>query len=103
MKKYNMDSSEEDIVRALQEGGYLAGLNPTTEQPIFQKYLISLLNRKSSSEMAGTLSSLQNQLKIFEKSSSKATNIISRWTIVMAGATVLLAIATFVDVFGRIG
>jgi hypothetical protein len=127
LSKYDHNSSIEDIIKGLQEGSYIYGLS-TPDKPIFEKYLISLLDKKSTEDLklainalhrqipitigelrstitrntdtlSKTLDTLNTEIKHFSKSNDKASKSLIFWTIVMASATAILALATLIQIF----
>lgn len=96
LKKYGENSSTEDIIKGLQEGSYINGLNSTTQEPIFQNYLISLLNSKINKELAVSLNNFKDVVKEFTLSSSESAKMLNRWTMVLAFATAALVVAMIV-------
>lgn len=99
LKKYNENSLPEDIIKGLQEGGYTYGLNPATEEPIFQNYLITLLNSKTNKELSLSLNNFKDAIKEFSVSSSKSAKILNRWTMALAFATIALVFVTIIAIF----
>jgi len=98
MEKYNESSSIEKIIKGLQSGGFSEGLNPTVEAPIFQKYLITLLNSKTNKELAISLNNFKDVIKEFSNSSSESSRILNLWTKILAFATVALVFTTLVTI-----
>jgi len=90
LTKYSENSSSEEIIKGLQEDGFNLGLHPVSEQPIFQNYLITLLNSKTNKNLAKALND-------FSKKSSTSAKILNRWTKVLAFATLALVLVIVVS------
>ncbi|KKP99091.1 MAG: hypothetical protein US71_C0001G0066 [Parcubacteria group bacterium GW2011_GWD2_38_12] len=99
LKKYNGNSLPEDIIKGLQDGGYTHGLNPATEEPIFQNYLTALLNSKTNKELSVSLNNFKDVIKEFSLSSFESTKALNLWTMVLAFATTALVFVTIVAIF----
>ena len=99
MKKYSENSSTEEIIRGLQDGGYIDGLNTPTEKPIYQNYLIALLNTKNNKELSITLNNFTKVVEEFSQTSSASAKVLNFWTKVLAFATVTLVFVTIVSLF----
>lgn len=94
LEKYGLESSEKEIVEGLRSGIYANGLNPMTEAPIFQNYLISLLNLKSNGTLSTSLQCLKDAVEKFSASSTESARALNHWTEVLARATRGLVVAT---------
>jgi hypothetical protein len=81
ISKYNIESSEDELIEACQYGIFKEGLNPT-ESGIFLNYILGILSLKQQKEMVDD----QN----------KASGNLVKVTWVLAIATWILAIATII-------
>lgn len=125
--KYNNKSSVDEIIEGLQKGSYVDGLS-MPEKPIFQEYLINLLRLKSSKELKETiilvqkqmvhsssaimtsmntssnklsesLNQLNAQIQEFSKSNNNSANALNKWTKILAVATIVLGLASIIQIF----
>ncbi len=99
LEKYDGSSSAEELIKGIQNGGYKYGLNPSSEAPNFQNYLISLLKLKTDKELAMCLNNFKDVVKEFSLTSSKSAKILNFWTKALVFTTIALVIVTIVGIF----
>ncbi|MFA6533987.1 MAG: hypothetical protein WCT37_02325 [Patescibacteria group bacterium] len=104
LEKYNQNTPEEDLVKALQGESYTGGLK-TPESSIFFDYIKELLfikQQEKSIKEQGAFNSklLEDNQKIIEQTRSltKATWVLAIFTIILALATIVTAIISYYSV-----